>query len=87
MKPTTLLLLAQVMSTGLCAGLGAERAAPQPRDPQRPETGRDRAARRRLAQTIAAETGLGVEAVYKALGAGDTEMQIRRQVKEEVAGG
>ncbi len=43
----------------------------------RGETGRDRQRRRNRAKELAQETGLNVEDVYRALGAGETEEQIR----------
>lgn len=76
----SMVLLPALVALLAAAGAGApigEELEPSPRDPSRPETGRDRAARRRRAQELAKELGLDVELVYQALGRGESEAEIR----------
>lgn len=70
----TLLVAGSRIAGLLDESLPLETPRPQPKHP---ETGRDRTERRRRAQRIAESTGLGVAAVYRALGRGDSESAIR----------
>ncbi len=64
-------------NSGILALAGLVGGLPLPPSP-RPGSGRERHVRRQRARALAAELHLDVEAVYQALGRGETEEQIRR---------
>lgn len=72
-KAASALGLAALLSV---AGAAVGGGLPLPHAP-RPGSGRERAMCRSLARAIAADTGLDIEAVYQALGRGETETEIR----------